>query len=561
MAKKTGETYQVLARKYRPGTFEELIGQDAMVRILRNAFADGRISQAYILTGVRGVGKTTTARIIAKGLNCTADGADRAVEPCGQCESCVSVAEGRHMDVLELDAASRSQVSEMREILENVTFEPTLGRYKVYLIDEIHMLSTHAFNALLKTLEEPPEHVKFIFATTEIRKVPVTVLSRCQRFDLKRIDPPVMRRHLQSIAEREKIPITSEAVELITRAAEGSVRDAVSLLDQAVGQGGKEIGPAAVREMLGLADRGRTIDLLELIMKGEAAAALKELNSQYSEGADPHAVLRDLAEAVHLISILKVSPDTGRDVELPPDESKRGLELAERLPMGALSRAWQMLLKAAEEAPNSPSPLMAAEMAVIRLCYVQELPPAAQLLQKLTGGESAQDANAGRNAAIASAEKPNKVSNRAGRDKTLQPPTEDKESRVHSTPALKSPGDVLALLKSGGQPRLAADFEKFANEVQIKPGIIALNLESGAPDRFLETLRTSVNRLTGQDWKIEQLPPSEPNAGSREKASSKSERQRQLLEAERHKLSQSVLEAFPGSTVHVVPQQSQSDPT
>ena len=388
MAKKSGDAYQILARKYRPSKFDELIGQEAMIRILRNAFSDNRISQAYMLTGVRGVGKTTTARIIAKGLNCTASENDQAVEPCGKCESCISVGEGQHIDVLELDAASRSQVNEMREILENVSFEPNVGRYKVYLIDEIHMLSTHAFNALLKTLEEPPDHVKFIFATTEIRKVPVTVLSRCQRFDLKRVEPPLMQQHLHSIANKEKIPITPEAVSLITRAAEGSVRDAVSLLDQVAGQGGSEIGPEAVREMIGLADRGRTLDLLELIMKGEAKSALEELNSQYNDGADPFAILRDLAETIHFISIIKVSPKIANDVELPPDESKRGLEMAQKLPMGVLSRTWQMLLKATEEVPNSPSPIMAVEMAVVRLCYVQEIPPASELLQKLTGQQS-----------------------------------------------------------------------------------------------------------------------------------------------------------------------------
>ncbi|MCY4197944.1 MAG: DNA polymerase III subunit gamma/tau [Rhodobacteraceae bacterium] len=396
MAEDPNIAYQVLARKYRPGTFQELIGQEAMVRILRNAFAENRIPQAYILTGVRGVGKTTTARIIAKGMNCTAGGSVRAIEPCGVCDSCVRVSEGRHMDVLELDAASRSQVNEMREILENVSFEPVEGRYRVYLIDEIHMLSTHAFNALLKTLEEPPDHVKFIFATTEIRKVPVTVLSRCQRFDLKRIEPPVMRDHLLSIAKSEKIPITAEAIELITRAAEGSVRDAVSLLDQAAGASGDRIGPTEMREMLGLADRGRTLDLVELIMRGDAVGAIEELNGQYRDGADPNAMIRDLAESFHLIAILKVSPDTVRDVGLPPDEAKRGLDLAERLPMGAVSRAWQMLLHAAGEAPNAPSPMMAAEMAVIRLCYVQEIPPPADLLRKLTGGQTAEVSTANR---------------------------------------------------------------------------------------------------------------------------------------------------------------------
>ncbi len=549
MAEKPREAYQVLARKYRPGTFQELIGQDAMVRILRNAFADGRISQAYILTGVRGVGKTTTARIIAKGLNCTSDGAEKAVEPCGQCESCISVADGRHMDVLELDAASRSQVNEMRDILENVSFEPTQGRYRVYLIDEIHMLSTHAFNALLKTLEEPPDHVKFIFATTEIRKVPVTVLSRCQRFDLKRIEPPVMRDHLLSIAEQEKIPVTRDAVDLITRAAEGSVRDAVSLLDQAAGQGGDEIGPAAVREMLGLADRGRTFDLLELIMKGEIASAIKELNSQYSEGADPHAVLRDLAEAVHLISVLKVSPDTGQDTGLPPDESKRGLEMAGNLPMGSLSRAWQMLLKAVEEAPNSPSPIMAAEMAVIRLCYVQEIPPPGDLLRKLTGKINPAAAGSSQAPESAAAEV-QAVPAGSGIDRDEHRSGDDAASAAARTVALTSRADLLEILKTGRNAHLASALETFAEDVQIALGTISLRLDAGAPAQFAEQLQAEVSRATSRDWRVEQLHSDDRSHRLKADIKGDSE-QRRLLEAEKHELSQSVIKSFPGSVVRL----------
>ena len=355
-----------------------------MVRILRNAFAADRVAHAFILTGVRGVGKTTTARIIAKGLNCTGSDGAAAGEPCGGCESCVSIAEGYHVDVLEMDAASRTGVNDIREIIESVAYRPASGRYKIYIIDEVHMLSTSAFNALLKTLEEPPEHVKFIFATTEIRMVPVTVLSRCQRFDLRRIEPQVMQDHLLSIAELEKIEITKDAAALITRAAEGSVRDAVSLLDQATAHSAEVIEAAHVREMLGLADRGRVLDLLDLIMKGDAAGALQELAGQYSDGADPAAVLRDLAETTHWISILKVSPETARDIAVSPDEFTRGKAMAEGLRMRVLSRAWQMLLKAIEEAPLSPNAIMAAEMAVIRLCHVAELPTAEELLRRLS---------------------------------------------------------------------------------------------------------------------------------------------------------------------------------
>ncbi len=304
--------YQVLARKYRPGTFADLIGQDAMVRTLKNAFAADRIAQAFMMTGIRGTGKTTTARIIAKGINCVGpDGTGGpTTEPCGVCEHCTALAEGRHVDVLEMDAASNTGVGDVREIIDSVNYRAASARYKIYIIDEVHMLSTSAFNALLKTLEEPPAHVKFIFATTEIRKVPVTVLSRCQRFDLRRIEPEVMIAHLQKIAGLEGAEVSDDALALIARAAEGSVRDAMSLLDQAISHGQGATGAEQVRAMLGLADRGRGMDLFEAILRGDAAGALSELAAQYSDGADPVAVLRDLAEITHWVSVVKITPKT-----------------------------------------------------------------------------------------------------------------------------------------------------------------------------------------------------------------------------------------------------------
>jgi DNA polymerase-3 subunit gamma/tau len=383
----TPETaYRVLARKYRPETFADLVGQDAMVRTLKNAFAADRIAQAFIMTGIRGTGKTTTARIIAKGLNCIgADGkGGPTTEPCGICDQCKSIMEGRHVDVLEMDAASRTGVGDIREIIDSVHYRAASARYKVYIIDEVHMLSTAAFNALLKTLEEPPAHVKFIFATTEIRKVPVTVLSRCQRFDLRRIEPEVMIALLRKIATAEGAAISDDALALITRAAEGSARDATSLLDQAISHGAGETSAAQVRAMLGLADRGRVLDLFDLIMKGDAAAALTELSAQYADGADPMSVLRDLAEVTHWISVVKITPDAADDPTVPPDERSRSLEMAGRLPMRSLSRMWQMLLKALEEVGLAPNAMMAAEMAVIRLTHVADLPDPETLVRKLT---------------------------------------------------------------------------------------------------------------------------------------------------------------------------------
>ncbi len=382
-------SYQVLARKYRPETFADLIGQEAMVRTLKNAFDADRIHHAFILTGIRGTGKTTTARIIAKGLNCIGpDGqGGPTTEPCGVCEHCRAISEGRHVDVQEMDAASRTGVNDIREIIDSVAYRAASARYKVYVIDEVHMLSTSAFNALLKTLEEPPPHVKFIFATTEIRKLPVTVLSRCQRFDLRRIEPEVMMAHLARVAGAEGAEVEERALALITRAAEGSVRDAMSLLDQAISHGAGATGAEQVRAMLGLADRGRVLDLFEAILRGDAAGALAELSAQYADGADPVAVLRDLAEIAHWLSVTKVTPAAGDDPTIPPDERSRGVDLAGRLPMRVLSRFWQMLLKSLEEVALSPNAMMAAEMAVIRLTHVSDLPAPEELLRKLTEKE------------------------------------------------------------------------------------------------------------------------------------------------------------------------------
>ena len=411
MSEDTPQAYRVLARKYRPETFADLVGQDAMVRTLKNAFAADRIAQAFIMTGIRGTGKTTTARIIAKGMNCVGpDGTGGpTTEPCGQCEHCVAIMEGRHVDVLEMDAASNTGVANIREIIDSVHYRAASARYKVYIIDEVHMLSTGAFNALLKTLEEPPEHVKFIFATTEIRKVPVTVLSRCQRFDLRRIEPEVMLDLLRKIAKGENGEITDDALALITRAAEGSARDATSLLDQALSHGAGETSADQVRAMLGLADRGRVMDLFDMIMAGDASGALTELSGQYADGADPMAVLRDLAEITHWVSVIKITPDAAEDPTVSPDERTRGLAMAEKLPMRAMTRMWQMLLKALEEVAAAPNAMMAAEMAVIRLTHVAELPSPEELIRKLRDTPVPPRPHPVAEAAVAAARRPPQV--------------------------------------------------------------------------------------------------------------------------------------------------------
>jgi DNA polymerase-3 subunit gamma/tau len=393
-AARGAEAYRVLARKYRPQDFTGLIGQEALVRTLSNAFATGRIAHAFMLTGVRGVGKTTTARIIARALNCVGpDGTrhDPTIQPCGVCEPCVAIAESRHVDVQEMDAASRTGIDDVREIIEGVRYAPASARYKVYIIDEVHMLSKQAFNGLLKTLEEPPPHVKFVFATTEIRKVPVTVLSRCMRFDLRRIETPVLVAHLQAIAQKEKVEIDDAALALIARAAEGSVRDSLSLLDQVIAhEEGHAITADSVRGMLGLADRGRVLDLFEKLMGGDVAGALGDLAQLYDCGADPLQVMQDLLETTHFLTRVKVAPGAEGFFDGGSAEAARAAELANKLPVPALTRAWQMLLKGLLEVRDATRPIQAAEMALVRLAYAADLPPTDQLVRDLLDGGNLQ---------------------------------------------------------------------------------------------------------------------------------------------------------------------------
>ena len=381
--------YRVLARKYRPVDFTTLVGQEAMVRTLRNAIATGRIAHAFMLTGVRGVGKTTTARIIARALNCIgADGkGGPTVDPCGVCAHCVAIAEDRDVDVIEMDAASRTGVADVRELIEGVRYRPVSARYKVYIIDEVHMLSTAAFNALLKTLEEPPPHVKFVFATTEIRKVPVTVLSRCQRFDLKRVPQDMLVEWFGKIAEKEKVEISPEALALVARAADGSVRDGLSMLDQAIAHGGGVVDAAQVRDMLGLADRSRVLELFEKTMRGDAPAVVGLLGEMHDAGADPVVILQDLLELTHWVTRMKITPEAGANVA--DSERTQGLAMAQKLTLASLTRAWALLMKGLDETLRAPSPARAAEMALIRLCYAADLPSPADALKALQSGGGA----------------------------------------------------------------------------------------------------------------------------------------------------------------------------
>ncbi|GFE64869.1 DNA polymerase III subunit gamma/tau [Litoreibacter roseus] len=511
MSDTTQSGYQVLARKYRPATFADLRGQDAMVRTLKNAFDAGRIAQAFIMTGIRGTGKTTTARIIAKGMNCIgADGqGGPTTEPCGVCEHCVAIMDGRHVDVLEMDGATQTRVDDVRDnIIGSVQYAPNSARYKIYIIDEVHMLSNSAFNALLKTLEEPPEHVKFIFATTEIRKVPVTVLSRCQRFDLRRIEPEVMIDHLRWIATQENAEIADDALALITRAAEGSARDAMSLMDQAISHGAGETTAAQVRAMLGLADRGRVLDLFDLIMKGDAAGALQELSAQYADGADPVAVLRDLAEITHWVSVIKITPEAAEDPTVGPDERTRGQMMAEALPMRAMSRMWQLLLKSLEEVASAPNAMMAAEMAVIRLTHMADLPSPEELVKKLQTTPPTAPASA--SAAPQSPAFAQPTATAAPQQAAPRSPTvssggaamavaRDPETALARFPTFES---VLHLIRANRDVKLLIEVEKYVQLVSYSPGRIEFQPTSDAPADFAQRLGARLQQWTGNRWGV-----------------------------------------------------------
>jgi len=549
--------YQVLARKYRPETFADLVGQDAMVRTLKNAFEADRIAQAFIMTGIRGTGKTTTARIIAKGMNCIGhDGSGGpTTDPCGTCEHCTAIMEGRHVDVLEMDAASRTGVGDIRDIIESVHYRAASARYKIYIIDEVHMLSTSAFNALLKTLEEPPEHVKFIFATTEIRKVPVTVLSRCQRFDLRRIEPEAMIGLLRRIADREAARITDEALALITRAAEGSARDATSLLDQAISHGAGETTADEVRAMLGLADRGRVLDLFDMILRGDAAGALSELGAQYAEGADPLAVLRDLSDVTHWISVVKITPDAADDPTIGPDERARGQEMAAALPMRVLTRMWQMLLKALDEVAEAPNSMMAAEMAVIRLTHVADLPAPEDLVRRLSddpppagdgGGARPQAQGHGtpaRGSALPRATHSGPAGPSARDAAQATALAQNTEQALAHYPTFEH---VLDLIRVNRDARLLIEVEGCLRLAAYRPGRIEFTPTPDAPADLAQRLGSALHRWTGARWAVSLV-----NSATARTVRESREAQEDTLrrEARDHPLVQAVFAAFPAAAI------------
>ncbi len=549
--------YRVLARKYRPKSFEELIGQDLMVRILTNAFELGRVHQAYMLTGVRGVGKTTTARILARALNYALpakDGRPAIDKPTVHMPElgvhCQAIIDSRHVDVIEMDAASHTGVDDVREIIEGAKYKPAVARMKVYIIDEVHMLSKSAFNALLKTLEEPPEHVKFVFATTEIEKVPITVRSRCLRFDLRRVEPAELMQHLSRICATEKVEIEPEALALIARAAEGSVRDSLSLLDQAIAHGGpgRTIPAEEVRAMLGLADKARVIELFDHLMRGNVASAIKNLQQQYDEGADPGQVLVEVAEFVHLITRAKVAPDVPLSAA-PPDEAKAAFDYAGKLSMAVLNRAWQILMKGVAETRESARPLAAADMVLVRLAYAADLPTPDEALRKLgfgapeSGGASTGSPAPSRPAPSMVASRTSGDSGSAQRAFAPQP----------SAPPAAAPRamfekfeDVVERAAAERDIQLKIMLERDVRLVKFEQGRLEFSLAPGGSTHLPQALMRKLQDWTGERWIValsnrEGLP-----SIAEVRAEAARERERGVAA---DPLVRAVLEKFPGAEI------------
>ena len=564
---KTGGAYRVLARKYRPSDFSGLIGQEPMVRTLTNAFAAGRIAQAWMLTGVRGVGKTTTARILARALNYrTPEVNQPSVDLSVEGEHCRAIMEGRHPDVIEMDAASHTGIDDIRDIIEQVRYAPVSARYKVYIIDEVHMLSTQAFNGLLKTLEEPPPHVKFIFATTEIRKVPITVLSRCQRFDLRRIDAAVIKGDLARIAGLEGIDVEDEALAMIARAAEGSMRDAQSIFDQSIAHGAGTVTAEAVRAMLGLADRARIIDLFENLMKGEVGAALDEFRAQYDTGADPATVLTDLAEFNHLVTRLRFVPSAADDASLSEDERRRGLEFAQSLSVRVLSRTWQMLLKGIPEVQASNRPVSAGEMVLIRIAHAADLPTLDEALKSLDQSGNGQgsraparpsvSAPAGNGGGASAMAQTRVVAGSAGGQtmrlveaqpapEMVTPPQPEPVAEAPEVP-IRSLADIAALADQHRDMAFKVLLKRCVRPVKIENGRIDISLTAEAPKTLITDLNANLQKWTGRRWIVS---VSREEGGQTLSEMETSRRETAFSDARNDPTVAAILARFPGSKI------------
>ncbi len=588
-------SHAALARKYRPQVFAELIGQEAIVRTLRNAFATGRIAQAYMLTGVRGVGKTTTARLIARALNYEGpNGEGATLDIATEGAHCRAILESRHLDVVEMDAASHTGIDDVRELIDSAHYKPNSARYKVYIIDEVHMLSKQAFNGLLKTLEEPPEHVKFIFATTEVRKVPVTVLSRCQRFDLRRIEIETLMAHLARIVTEENAEADPAALALIARAAEGSVRDALSILDRAIAFGSGKVEAGSLRELLGLADRSRIFDLLETVLKGDTGAALTTLDELNRDGAEPGQVITDLADAVHAVTLVKAAGPGSADPAASEAERARAADLAKRLSMPALARAWQMLLKGHDEVRNSPRPLAAADMVLVRLAYAADLPPPGELARQLKEGTAAPAKNPdkssdqsaerapkpapaeslAREPSPAPRESPAPQKSMAVKDSTAiedsppwdeaPPPYDDIPDIVSDSDpepertVLNSFEDVVALAEAKRELKLKNALLEQVRLVHFKPGNIELNPLPAAPQQLTQELMRKLKAWTGRVWIV---AVSDQEQGAETLGAQRRAREaREIDQVRAHPAVQEVLLHFPNARIAAVRPTAQAAP-
>ncbi len=581
--------YRVLARKYRPVDFDGLIGQDVLVRTLSNAIAAGRLAQAYVLTGVRGVGKTSTARILARAFNCIGpDGnGGPTVKPCGVCEHCRAIAEDRHVDVVEMDAASNNSVDNIREIVEASRYRPSSARYKIYILDEVHMLSTAAFNALLKTLEEPPPHLKFIFATTEIRKVPVTVLSRCQRFDLRRVEAAELAAYFAQIAAQEGVEASPAALELVARAADGSVRDGLSILDQAIALADGPVQEAQVRDMLGLADRGVIFDLAEAVIRGDAGEAIAVSERMHAVGADPSVILNDLLELVHWLTRLKIDPTAGDDALMPEAERARGAEMARPLTLPVLARLWQALLKGVGELNQAPSPNLALEMLLIRTAYMANLPSPADLVRQLQeGGGAAAPAGSPTSAASAPVLPPrppavgampvgdlpaapagaaSPAREQAPVPAEMLPPEEnwppggpeqvaagapDDEPMADQHPLLDSFPEFIAYLEARKiEPLLTARLRNQVRPAGFERGAVTIALVPGADRDLATSLRVLLERLYGGAWRVMLAESSDAPTVAEQAATADAAARAEVMQ---HPLVQAALDAFPGASVREI---------
>ena len=550
--------YRVLARKYRPASFAGLIGQDPLVRTLSNAIAMDRLAHAYLLTGVRGVGKTSTARIIARALNCIGeDGTGGPTpDPCGTCDHCVSIAEDRHVDVIEMDAASRTGIDDVRELIESVRYRPVSARYKVYIIDEVHMLSKQAFNALLKTLEEPPPHVKFVFATTEVRRLPVTVLSRCQRFDLRRVDMEVLIEHFSGIAAKEEAEVEPAALALIARAADGSVRDGLSVLDQAMAHEGTHISEEAVRAMLGLADRTRLFDLFDMLMKGAIKDALDCFAELHDAGAEPQALLQDLLELCHWLTRLKHVPAAANDPAVPEAERTRGRAMAETLAVPSLTQTWQMLLKGLEEVNRAARPALAAEMTLVRIAYAADLPSPADALRAIgVSGAGARPKDAPEPAAPAPAPRGAATAGSAADPAPALAPAAAPEPAPASVPSsapqprVESLAAIAALAEERREPILSAWLRTEVRPVRVGAGAVEINCGRSPDGKMLDLLRDRLQEWTGERWMIALTDDGgEPTLEEQDRAAQEAT-DRAAMD---HPLVRQVLDAFPGARVRKV---------